>query len=458
MKKNLIASVTLAVATAFGASAAMAQDTAPTLDALLTDIKASKYAMSKDYDARQKRFMEAQSNQKQLLGQAEAEEKRQERLSKKLESDFAKNKIQIGETRKRLKKAKGDLNELFGHLQGFAGDARETFKGSITSAQYGQREEAITKMIAKLDANSTTLPTISEVEALWYEVQRELVATGEVVKFEGAVKQPDGSTKQQEIVRVGVFNLVSEGDYLTYDAALNSVAKLPAQPKDAQPGAVALQAADSGLVAFEIDPSGPTGGTLLKALIDAPDVKERIKQGGTVGYIIISIGIIGILIALWRFIALSIMSGKVRKQAKSKEINTNNPLGRVLQVAEDNKSADLETLELKVAEQILKDRPSIEKGVAIIKIIGAVAPLLGLLGTVTGMILTFQAITIFGAGDPTAMAGGISAALMTTVLGLCVAIPMILLHTIVAGSSKSVMTTLEEQATGIIAKRSEEGK
>jgi biopolymer transport protein ExbB len=71
------------------------------------------------------------------------------------------------------------------------------------------------------------------------------------------------------------------------------------------------------------------------------------------------------------------------------------------------------------------------------------------------MIITFQAITIFGAGDPTAMAGGISAALMTTVLGLCVAIPMVLLHTIVAGRSKSVLAVLEEQATGIVATRSE---
>jgi biopolymer transport protein ExbB len=153
--------------------------------------------------------------------------------------------------------------------------------------------------------------------------------------------------------------------------------------------------------------------------------------------------------------SLTAMAAAVNKQAKTDAIDTKNPLGRVLQVAEDNKAADLETLELKISEAILKERPAIEKGVSIIKIIGAVAPLLGLLGTVTGMIITFQAITIFGAGDPTAMAGGISAALMTTVLGLCVAIPMLLLHTLVAGRSKTVLAILEEQATGIVATRSE---
>jgi biopolymer transport protein ExbB len=306
-----------------------------------------------------------------------------------------------------------------------------------------------------LDTTSDQLPTIAEIEALWFEVQREMVATGEVVSFNADVTNPNGESNNQAVTRVGVFNLVSEGKYLSFNPTTGIVSELPRQRDDALSGAESLGTATTGLTAFKVDPTGPTGGTLLNALIDTPTIEERIAQGKQVGYIIIAIGIIGVLIALLRMVVLVGMSAKVKSQAKSEGIDTKNPLGRILQVAADNETADLETLELKISEQILKERPAIEKGVNIIKIIGAVAPLLGLLGTVTGMIITFQAITIFGAGDPTAMAGGISAALMTTVLGLCVAIPMVLLHTIVAGRSKSVLAVLEEQATGIVATRSE---
>jgi biopolymer transport protein ExbB len=116
---------------------------------------------------------------------------------------------------------------------------------------------------------------------------------------------------------------------------------------------------------------------------------------------------------------------------------------------------DPETLELKMAEAVLSETPKLESGLTLLKIIAAVAPLMGLLGTVTGMIITFQAITIFGAGDPKAMAGGISSALVTTVLGLLVAIPTVLLHTVVNGRSQRIIHVLNEQATGIVAEHSE---
>jgi len=90
-----------------------------------------------------------------------------------------------------------------------------------------------------------------------------------------------------------------------------------------------------------------------------------------------------------------------------------------------------------------------------LKIIAVVAPLLGLLGTVTGMIITFQAITLFGTGDPKLMAGGISTALVTTVQGLCVAIPTVLLHTLVASRARRLNQILEEQAAGMVAVQSE---
>ena len=191
-------------------------------------------------------------------------------------------------------------------------------------------------------------------------------------------------------------------------------------------------------------------------MVDRPDLKKRFEQGGIVGaIIIIGLGGLGLLLVLWRFVVLTAISGKVNKQLKSKRANTNNPLGRVLKVAEDNQGIDGETLELKLEEAVLKERPSIESGLNMIKIVSMVAPLMGLLGTVTGMIQTFQAITDFGAGDPKLMAGGISAALVTTVCGLIVAIPTVFMHTILSGKAKHIVHILDEQSAGIIAEKAE---
>ena len=179
-------------------------------------------------------------------------------------------------------------------------------------------------------------------------------------------------------------------------------------------------------------------------------------QGGYVGSVIILGGIFGVLLALERLVTLYMVGSKVNAQKGSTNITEDNPLGRVLKVHENNKGVDVETLELKLGEAIMAETPSLTKNITLLQVISVVAPLVGLLGTVIGMILTFQAITLFGTGDPKTMAGGISTALMTTVLGLCVAIPTTLLHSIVATRSRSVIHVLEEQSAGIIADHAEQ--
>ena len=196
-------------------------------------------------------------------------------------------------------------------------------------------------------------------------------------------------------------------------------------------------------------------GQLLALLVQSPNLMERIAQGKEVGYVIIALGLVAVLIALWRLFALSATSAAVNKQAKNLESPGNNPLGRVIKVAVDNPNVDVEGLELKLGEAILKETPKFNAMLPFLKIISVVAPLLGLLGTVTGMIITFQAITLYGAGDPKLMAGGISTALVTTVLGLVVAIPLTLLHSFLQGKAKALIQVLEEQAAGIIARLAE---
>ena len=166
---------------------------------------------------------------------------------------------------------------------------------------------------------------------------------------------------------------------------------------------------------------------------------------------------IALLISLERFFSLLIMGGKIRRQLKDDVARDDNPLGRVMKVKDQFPDVAHDTLELKLSEAILREMPKVTRNLTLIKIISVVAPLLGLLGTVTGMINTFQAITLFGTGDPKLMAGGISQALVTTVLGLVVAIPTVFLYTLLNTRAKNILLTIQEQSAGIIAQRSEKG-
>lgn len=455
MKMKFVKScLTLVAAGLLSTSFAMAQEKAQTLDQLLDMVKKSQVSESAEHKQREAEFARDKANQANLLAQAKATRQAEENRSQALEKRYADQQILVTQKRAQLNERLGSMRELFGHLTSTAGDLRATLETSLVSAQYPNRGNFLDTLIEKMNG-STQLPDIEEIERLWYEVQREMVETGRVVKFNGTVIKPNGEQAQQEIVRIGTYNLVSNGAYLSY--AAGKIEELARQPESGKlSAATALQNATSGVVDVAIDPTGPLGGQLLSALIQKPNLKEYLDQGGKVGWVIVWVGIFGMSLGIWRMIVLFSMSAKVKAQLKNPENpNTNNPLGRVLKVAQENKNVDSETLELKLEEAVLKERPGIESGLAIMKIIAAVGPLLGLLGTVTGMITTFQAITIFGAGDPKNMAGGISAALITTVQGLLVAIPVVLMHTFVNGRAKAVVHVLDEQTTGIIAENAE---
>ena len=430
-----------------------AQDQAKTLDELLNMVRRGKISESRDERQRTARFLAEKKEQAGEVAKAKQTRTQEEQRSARLEKDFEVNKEKIAAKREALKQAKGELTELFGHINSTAGDMRENFTTSLTSIQYPNREGFLTELIEKLKGDS--LPTIAEIEQVWFDLQREMIASGQVVSLSATVSSTGGEEQQADIVRVGTYNVMSkDGKYLRYsDGKLSVLARQPA--KNYVTWAGKLATLDSGATRFGVDPTGPTGGSLLSAFINTPTLVERWHQGRQVGYVITAVGVVAILIALWRFLVLQFVGMKVNSQLKSDSANSNNPLGRVLAVSEENPDMDTETLELKLNEAVLKEIPKLENSLTLIKIIAAVAPLLGLLGTVTGMIITFQSITIFGAGDPKTMAGGISSALVTTVLGLVVAIPTLLAHTIVNGRAKGIIHVLEEQAAGIIARNAE---
>lgn len=434
---------------------AFAQDSAKTLDELLGFVKQGKVKEARQNREREARFLKEKGQQANLLNKAKQTRTQEEQRSTRLEAEFEKNKEKIVLKREALNEAKGSLTELFGHINSTAGDMRENYNTSLISTEYPNRGEFLTQLIEKLKGDA--LPSIEEIERVWFELQREMIESGRIVQYNATVSTPGGEETQADVIRIGSFNIVTkDGQYVKYSD--DSLSILPRQPASSYTGwAEDLANSSGGFNRFGVDPTGPTGGSLLAAFIDTPTLIERWHQGKEVGYVISAVGVFAMLIAVWRFVVLLVVGGKVSSQLKSKTASTGNPLGRVLAVADENPNLDTETLELKLNEAVLKEIPSLENSLTLLKIIAAVAPLLGLLGTVTGMIITFQSITIFGAGDPKTMASGISSALITTVLGLIVAIPTLLAHTVVSGRAKRVIHVLEEQAAGIIA-RNAEGK
>ena len=432
---------------------AEAQDSANTMGELLQQIERGQARDSREARQREADFTKRKNEQQSLLNQARAERARQERNSERLEKLFEDNQTKIVAARAALDERLGALKELFGVLQTVSGDTQARFKGSLTDIQFPDRAGFLVELGSKM-AGASELASIEDIEKLWYELQREVTESGRISRFNQEVTTADGEIIEAEVVRVGVFNIVFEDGYLQYDSTTGNVSELQRQPEQARYTGSTADMIDetSGTVTFGLD---VTRGGILALLVESPTVGERVNQGGIVGYCIIALGIIGLLIAIWRWVALSSDGRKVTAQLKRDTASTDNPLGRVLAAYESNRNADTETVELKLSEAALKEMPALTKGLLFIKVISVVAPLMGLLGTVTGMIKTFQVITLYGAGDPKMMAGGISQALMTTVLGLVVAIPMVLIHTLVSGQSRKIVNILHSQSAGIIAQHSE---
>ncbi|TMN91410.1 energy transducer TonB [Pseudoalteromonas phenolica] len=441
------------LATTFGLSgAAMADEI--NLDTLLKTLEQGQVAQTAENKAREAEFVTKRNEQDAALRKLTSDRNSQLARSERLETSFEENEIKLQNLSDTLSKRMGTLKELFGVLQQVSGDASNKFQTSVVSAEISGRSAFMDEMAAKM-GSSSKLASIEDIEKVWFELQREMTEQGKVSRYNAEVIVAGGEKVNKEVLRVGAFNLIADGKYLTFNPVTNTISELTRQPVARyQTSAADLQAANSGVVDFALD---PTGGSILGLLVQAPNTEEQVHQGGSVGYVILATGVIALLIALERFISLMLMSAKIRRQLKDTTPREDNPLGRVMKVKEQYPDVAYDTLELKLSEAILREMPKITRNLTLIKIISVVAPLLGLLGTVTGMINTFQAITLFGTGDPKLMAGGISQALVTTVLGLVVAIPTVFLYTLLNTRSRNLLLILQEQSAGIIAERSEKG-
>jgi biopolymer transport protein ExbB len=442
--KHLLVSGLVAVSTV---SFADGEPSASMAD-LLSKVKEGRAQVSEINKEREARFVRDKSSRSGLLKEAKAENQEVEKLSRKLKADFDRKEKEIVDAQKKLDERSGELKELFGVVRAISGDLAATLNQSMVSAQYPNRTEFLDAL-----AQSKEVPASEDLRGLWFLIQQEMTESGQVTQFDQQVIGTDGESRLTPVTRVGTFALSTDDRFLQYviGGTIEELTKQPARRfrKDVQE----LSQTTSGIGPAYVD---PTRGTLFSLLRESPSLIERVKQGGPVGYVILGLGAIGLLIAAMRLMVLSVVSLKFRSQAKNiDKPSQGNALGRVLSVYEEGDEKDLETLELKLQEAILKEVPKLERGQNILKLFAAVSPLLGLLGTVTGMILTFHSITLFGTGDPKLMAGGISQALVTTVLGLVAAIPLLFAHATVAARSRAMVHVLEQQSAGLLARRLE---
>ncbi len=413
---------------------------------LLQEIRKIKDLEDANDRKRLKEFRSARNKQQTILNNAKAELKRLERRSEELKKQFYENEKILATLEEEKQLKLGNLGEAIGVFGRVSGSTAETLKQSIISSQLPNRHQ----QLEEYNSRGNVVPKTEELRDLWLALQEEMTEQGKVFQFDTNVWGKNREEKQTSVIRVGTFNLIANNQYLNYDHATQLITQIDRQPTIGGGGRLDIKMNDYSYLALD-----PAQGKTILLETRRETWPERVKNyGGIVGLVIGLVLLLGLVISLERVLVLMSTGSQMRRQAKNDKPGKN-PLGRVMAVYLANKDDDVENLELKLDEAVLKEIPRLEKRVSVIKVFAAVSPLLGLLGTVTGMIETFQAITLYGTGDASTMAGGISSALITTVLGIVSAIPLILLHSLVASRSKNLVHLLEERSAGLIAQRAE---
>ncbi|MDR0781722.1 MAG: MotA/TolQ/ExbB proton channel family protein [Pseudomonadales bacterium] len=446
--KMLFRSVVLSLGV-IGSTAVMAQS----IDAVIEQARSARAVTQQRFNERATQFEAADAATRQrLMTEATAQRKA-------LSDQVAQKTVNYTDNDGKIVKANGELRaaaaklglgEVFGLARQVANDQISPLQQSMIGAQYPSNDRIA--FLQGLAANTHML-TVDQLERLWFELSREMAAQGEVAKFNGSVVLPGGASENAQIVRIGPFTATSGDRYLSYLPELNRLTVLPRQlPQPFQGDASRLASATNGYVQATVD---STHGVLLGMYVERPNFVERVKQGEEVAIVIITVGALGAVAFIFQLLYLIktrlAVSSQLRQPHAPKK---NNPLGRVLLAFKGDGSTieeDTDILELRLSEAVMKEAPGLERSQAFLRLCVAAGPLLGLIGTVVGMIITFQSITETGSSDPKMMATGIGQAMIATVLGLGVAVPLLFGNALLTSLSKSIMQILDEQSAGILA-------
>ncbi len=395
-------------------------------------------------------------DQKKMLKQALDDVDAAKAQQKSLSEESSANELQVNKLTDQLHEQAKSLgvNEIFGLAKQVAGDLSTTLDQSMITAQFapGSPERSRADFLSSFSSEKS-MPTTAQLERFWKEIQLEMVEDAKVLRFKANVIQPDGNSEPATVVRIGPFIAMSEGKYLSYKPDLKSLIMLPRQPPSKFLAAARrLENAKSGYVPAVVD---STRGVLLSLYVQRPTWFERINQGEAVDYVIIAVFLIGAVAFIFQLFYLIFMRLGVGWQLSHLDTpKKNNPLGRVLLAFKGDPNTiedDADIAELRISEAVLHEVPKLERFQSLLRLAVAAGPLLGLIGTVVGMIITFQSIVEAGTGDPRLMAHGIGTAMIATVLGLACAIPLLFANAGLASLSRTMIQILDEQSAGLLA-------
>ncbi|HEV7164195.1 MAG TPA: MotA/TolQ/ExbB proton channel family protein [Gammaproteobacteria bacterium] len=442
MKISVIALGLLTASSAFAAS-----QPAGSLDQLLDQVRNASQQNAALNQQREQLFNSQAAQQAQILAAAKAANAQEVARDSQLQGSFDTNKKSLDDLINQLHTREGDFSQVFDNVRQASSDLKTDLDGSLVSAQYPGRGVFLARL-----AESRDLPSLDDLRKLWFLMQQEMVAQGQVAKFPATITHEDGSQEKVSVVRVGVFTAVNGDSFLRYLPETGALVQPDRQPSGHWRGfASDLSAATSGVLPMAVD---STGGDLLRGLTGQATFMERVAQGHTVGWLIVVLGLVGLLIILERGAYLFMIGNKIKAQMNSSKADLSNPLGRILSIFNESKADDAETLGLRLDESLLRERPVIEARLGLLRILALVAVVLGLLGTVAGVMNTFQAMNLFGTGG-SLVSSGIAAALVPTWLGLMVAVVLLFCHGLLTSRSGMLMHTLEQQSASILAARAE---
>ena len=403
------------------------------IKALLDVVKENKSIYVQKDQVRVKNFLDLVDERESMLAKAKRDLANEKIRNENLEIRFETNEKELAELEESLQIKIGVLGELFGVTRQFAGELLASTEKAVTFSEYPERVGVLR------DIGETQVHDLNQLQNLWISYLDEIVSSGEVKTVEVNIIDKDGESITGEIVRYGHFTTTYKNKFVTPVPELSGFELLQRQPeRDVLKNLRKHQKSED----YKITSIDPTRGFLLSLYLDKPGWIDRIAQGKSIGFIIILIGISGFVFSIYKIYQL---------REQEKEIIADDAKVKVDMENSIKDTTSYESKENILDEFIINYTGKLEWGANWVKFFAAVAPLLGLLGTVIGMIETFQAITLFGTGDPKQMAGGISQALVTTMLGLIVAAPLLGLYTYIAQKVSNLSQVLEEKASYLLA-------
>lgn len=403
---------------------------------LINRVEKNSQDLAKADSKRVNNFINKVKDRKFLLSKAKKQLADEEARNKRLEDLFEDNELKLSELETELQIKLGVLGELFGVARQMAGELNADSESAYNFSEFPNRTAALQE-IGKIKVHN-----LKNLEDLWVLHLNEIASSGEIKEIKANIINSNGDIQPSNLVRYGPFNMVQGKSFVKPDIANNAFSVLPKQPDRGIIKTFRSHYKSDGYSVAAID---PTRGFLLSLYLDKPSTFERVAQGKLIGFIIVVIGLSGLIFAAYRYYSLNLYANSIKSKSEADVFNQIDNLS--------TKSTTIDTFERECDEILLTINGNLNWGVNWIKFLAAVAPLLGLLGTVIGMIETFQAITVFGTGDPKQMAGGISQALVTTMLGLIFAAPLLAMYTLLSEKVSDILQEIEEYVAVSIVKK-----